>query len=137
MAPPYPVPASPPGRAELTGIVSSVALRATKGDPDTACISPAPDRGGGPERRRPKGGGSSSLSGGGSRGGQVCSPKPQDPAYWRERHADLHPAQEEPYYDKILADMAAFRLSQDHWLPHSIWTHLPISPSSTWLPADP
>ena len=60
-----------------------------------------------------------------------------DPAYWRERHADLHPAQEEPYYDKILADMAAFRLSQDHWLPHSIWTHLPISPSSTWLPADP
>jgi cholesterol oxidase len=78
-----------------------------------------------------------SAVGGGSHGWTGMLVEPQDPAYWRDRHPDLHPAQVEQYYDKILADMGAVRLSQDHWLRHSIWTLLPASPGDTCLPADP
>jgi cholesterol oxidase len=78
-----------------------------------------------------------SAVGGGSHSWAGMLVEPQDPAYWRERHPDLHPTQVEQYYDKILADMGAVRLSQDHWLRHSIWTHLPVSPGGTCLPADP
>jgi cholesterol oxidase len=78
-----------------------------------------------------------SAVGGGSHGWAGMLVEPQDPAYWREHHPDLDPAQVEKYYGKILADMGAVRLSQDHWLRHSIWTHLPAAPGRKCLPADP
>ena len=78
-----------------------------------------------------------SAVGGGSHGWVGMLVPPQDPAYWKERHPDLDPGQMEKYYDKILADMGAVRFSQDHWLPHSIWTQLPASPGGRCLPADP
>jgi len=62
--------------------------------------------------------------------------EPQDPGYWRERHPDLNPAEVEKYYDKIRSDMEAVRISQDRWLPNSIWKHLSVSPAKC-LPADP
>ena len=78
-----------------------------------------------------------SAVGGGSHGWAGMLAKPQNPAYWHERHPALNPADVEQYYDKILADMGAVPLSTDHWLPHSIWTQLPASPGATCLPADP
>jgi len=78
-----------------------------------------------------------SAVGGGSHGWFGMLTAPQDPAYWRERHPDLKPAEIEKYYEKIIADMGAVRISQDLWLPHSIWTQLPASPGARCLPADP
>ena len=46
-----------------------------------------------------------SAVGGGSHGWAGMVVEPQDPAYWRERHPDLNPAQVEKYYDKIRADL--------------------------------
>ena len=43
----------------------------------------------------------------------------------------------EKYYDKVRTDMGAVRLSQQHWLRHSVWTELAASPGNTCLPADP
>ena len=71
-----------------------------------------------------------SAVGGGSHGWAGMLVDPQDPAYWNERHPDLNLGQVEKYYDKVLADMGAVRFSQDQWLPHSIWTHLPASPAA-------
>jgi hypothetical protein len=31
--------------------------------------------------------------------------EPQAPAYWRDRHPDLNPAEVEKYYEKIRTDM--------------------------------
>jgi len=78
-----------------------------------------------------------SAVGGGSHGWFGMLLPPQDPAYWRDRHPQLQPGQLEKYYDKIVADMGAVRLSREHWLPHSIWTELPATAASTCLPADP
>jgi cholesterol oxidase len=78
-----------------------------------------------------------SAVGGGSHSWLGMLVEPQDPAYWRGRHSQLDPAQLEKYYAKILADMGAVRISQDLWLPHSIWTQLPASLGSKCLPADP
>jgi len=63
--------------------------------------------------------------------------EPQDPAYWQGRHADLNQADVEKYYNKVLTDMGGARLSQQHWLRHSIWTQLPVSPGNRCLPAEP
>ena len=78
-----------------------------------------------------------SAVGGGSHGWAGMLVEPQDPSYWRDRHPNLNPADVDKYYDKILADMGAVRLSQDHWLRHSIWTQLPASLGCACLPADP
>ena len=78
-----------------------------------------------------------SAVGGGSHGWFGMLVPPQDPAYWRERHPNLIPEEIEKYYEKILADMGPVRISEDLFLPHSIWTQLPASPGARCLPADP
>lgn len=78
-----------------------------------------------------------SAVGGGSHGWFGFTTEPQDSAYWKERHPGLNPAEVEKYYDKIRADLGAVQFSQDFWLPHSIWTHLPVSPGRRCLPANP
>jgi len=75
--------------------------------------------------------------GGGSHGWFGILVPPQDPAYWTGRHPDLNHGEIEKYYDKILADMGAVPLSQDLFLPHSIWKELPASPGDRCLPAAP
>jgi cholesterol oxidase len=75
--------------------------------------------------------------GGGSHSWFGLLVEPHDPAYWRDRHPNLNPAEVEKYYEKIRSDMGAVLFSQDLWLRHSIWTHLPISPTGRCLPADP
>jgi cholesterol oxidase len=62
---------------------------------------------------------------------------PQDPGYWKDRHPNLNPSEIEKYYEKVLADMEAVPLTQKHWLPQSIWTHLASIPNGKCLPADP
>ena len=54
-----------------------------------------------------------SAVGGGSHGWFGMLTEPQDPAYWRDRHPDLNPAEVEKYYGKVIADMGAIRFSQD------------------------
>jgi cholesterol oxidase len=78
-----------------------------------------------------------SAVGGGSHGWAGALVEPQDPAYWQGRHPDLNHADVEKYYSKILTDMGAVRLSQQHWLRHSVWTQLSVSPGNRCLPADP
>jgi cholesterol oxidase len=78
-----------------------------------------------------------SAVGGGSHGWAGMLAPPQDPAYWRERHPDLSPAEIEKYYDKVLADMEAVPLTQRHWVPQSVWTHLAAFPNGKCRPADP
>jgi cholesterol oxidase len=78
-----------------------------------------------------------SAVGGGSHGWAGMVVEPQGPEYWRGRHPDLVPAQVEKYYEKVRADLGAVRLSKDHLLPHSIWTHRPSSPTGRCLPSDP
>ena len=75
--------------------------------------------------------------GGGSHGWGGVLVEPQDPAYWQGRHPDLNHADVEKYYNKILTDMGGVRLSNQHWLRHSVWTQLPVSPGARCLPADP
>ncbi len=75
--------------------------------------------------------------GGGSHGWAGMLAAPQDPTYWRERHPSLNPDEIEKYYDKVLADMEAVPLTQKHWLPQSVWTHLSSLPEDKCLPADP
>jgi cholesterol oxidase len=79
----------------------------------------------------------SSAVGGGSHAWAGALVQPQDPAYWQGRHPDLNHADVEKYYDKIWTDMGADRLSQRHWLRHSVWTQLADSPGNRCLPADP
>jgi cholesterol oxidase len=78
-----------------------------------------------------------SSVGGGSHGWAGMLAAPQDPGYWKDRHPNLNPGEIEKYYDKVLADMEAVPLTQKHWLPQSIWTHLASLPSGRCLPADP
>jgi cholesterol oxidase len=78
-----------------------------------------------------------SAVGGGSHGWAGMLAPPQDPAYWRERHPDLNPAEIEKYYDKVLADMEAVPLTQAHYLPQSVWTHMASLPKDKCAPADP
>jgi len=78
-----------------------------------------------------------SAVGGGSHGWAGMLTEPQDPSYWQGRHPDLNRADVEKYYDKVRTDMEAVRLSQQHWLRHSVWTELAASPGNTCLPADP
>jgi cholesterol oxidase len=78
-----------------------------------------------------------SAVGGGSHGWAGMLAPPQDPAYWKNRHPDLHPGEIEKYYDKVLDDMEAVRLTRKHWLPQSVWTHLASFPNGKCLPADP
>ena len=78
-----------------------------------------------------------SAVGGGSHAWGGALVEPQDPAYWQGRHPDLNHADVEKYYNKILTDMGGVRLSKQHWLRHSVWTQLPVSPGNTCLPPDP
>jgi len=79
----------------------------------------------------------SSSVGGGSHAWAGMLAKPQDPSYWQGRHPDLNHADVEKYYAKILADMGAVRLSQQHWLRQSVWTQIPAAPGNRCLPAEP
>jgi choline dehydrogenase-like flavoprotein len=67
--------------------------------------------------------------GGGSHGWFGLLVEPQDTAYWRDWHPNLNPAEVEKYCEKIRSDMGAVLFSQDLWLRHSVWTHLPVSPT--------
>jgi cholesterol oxidase len=78
-----------------------------------------------------------SAVGGGSHGWAGMLAPPQDPAYWKDRHPNLNPSEIEKYYDKVLDDMEAVPLTQKHWLPQSVWTHLASFPNGICLPADP
>jgi cholesterol oxidase len=78
-----------------------------------------------------------SAVGGGSHGWFGMLVPPQDPGYWTGRHPKLNPGEIEKYYDKILADMEAVRLSQELWVPHSIWAQLPASPGARCHAVDP
>jgi len=79
----------------------------------------------------------SSAVGGGSHAWAGALVEPHDPAYWQGRHPDLNHADVEKYYDKVLTDMGAVRLSRQHWLRHSVWTQLPVTPGNACIPADP
>jgi cholesterol oxidase len=78
-----------------------------------------------------------SSVGGGSHCWAGMLTAPQDPAYWKDRHPNLNPGDIEKYYGKVLTDMEAVPLTQKHWLPQSIWTHLASFPNGKCLPADP
>jgi cholesterol oxidase len=75
--------------------------------------------------------------GGGSHGWAGMLAAPQDSVYWRERHPNLKSGDIEKYYDKVLGDMEAVPLTQQHWLPQSIWTHLASLPPGKCVAADP
>ena len=77
-----------------------------------------------------------SAVGGGSHGWFGMLMKPQDSAYWSERHPGLNPSQVEKYYDKIVADMGGVRLSREHFLPHSVWEQLPDTADCKCRPTD-
>ena len=74
--------------------------------------------------------------GGGSHGWFGMLVEPQDPAYWRQRHPELNASQVEKYYSKIVADMGGVPLSREHWLPHSVWTELPVTTDGKCRPAE-
>ena len=78
-----------------------------------------------------------SAVGGGSHGWAGMLAAPQDPTYWKARHPNLNPAEIEKYYEKVLNDMEAVPLTQKHWLPQSVWTHLAASSNGKCRPADP
>jgi cholesterol oxidase len=78
-----------------------------------------------------------SAVGGGSHGWAGMLAAPQDPTYWKARHPNLNPAEIEKYYEKVLHDMEAVPLTQKHWLPQSVWTHLAASSNGKCRPADP
>ena len=77
-----------------------------------------------------------SAVGGGSHGWFGMLMKPQDSAYWSERHPGLNPSQVEKYYDKIVADMGGVRLCREHFLPHSVWEQLPDTADGKCRPTD-
>jgi len=62
---------------------------------------------------------------------------PRQPAFWQGRHPDLDPTSIERYYDKVIDDMGGVRLSREHALPQSVWTHFPELAGNRCRAADP
>jgi cholesterol oxidase len=78
----------------------------------------------------------SAVGGGSTAYGGLLVP-PRDPAIWRGRHPELDPADIERYYDKVIRDMGGVRLTREHPLPQSVWTHFPEGAERRCRPADP
>ena len=78
----------------------------------------------------------SAVGGGSTAYGGLLVP-PTNTAIWRERHPELDPADIERYYDKVIDDMGGVRLSREHALPQSVWTHFPGGAERRCRPADP
>jgi len=77
-----------------------------------------------------------SAVGGGSTAYGGLLEAPRNPALWHGRHPELEPDSVERYYDKVIADLGGVRLSREHALPQSVWTHLPEGPGRLCHPAD-
>jgi cholesterol oxidase len=77
----------------------------------------------------------SAVGGGSTAYGGLLVP-PLNKAMWLDRHPQLDPAQIERYYDKVIADMGAVRLSREHPLPLSIWDHFPENAGGRCRPAE-
>jgi cholesterol oxidase len=60
---------------------------------------------------------------------------PLNSALWKDRHPQLDPNAIERYYDKVITDMGGVRLTREHALPQSIWTHLPDGATKECHPA--
>ena len=54
-----------------------------------------------------------------------------------DHHPELDPADIERYYDKVIGDMGGVRLTREHPLPQSVWTHFPDGAERRCRPADP
>ena len=78
----------------------------------------------------------SAVGGGSMAYGGLLVP-PRDQALWHGRHPELDPARIERYYDKVISDMGAVRLTREHPLPHSVWDHFPDDVARRCRPADP
>ena len=78
----------------------------------------------------------SAVGGGSTAYGGLLVP-PLNTSIWQGRHPELDPADIERYYDKVIGDMGGVRLSPDHALPQSVWTHFPGGAGRRCRPADP
>jgi cholesterol oxidase len=78
-----------------------------------------------------------SAVGGGSTAYGGILQAPRNTSIWHGRHPELDPAGIERYYDKVIADMGGVRLSREHPLPQSVWTHFPDSADRRCRPAEP
>jgi len=78
----------------------------------------------------------SAVGGGSTAYGGLLVP-PTNPDLWRERHPALDPNDIDRYYDKVIDDMGGVRLSREHPLPQSVWTHFPEGAGRRCRPADP
>lgn len=67
-------------------------------------------------------------------GGLLVSPGVN---YWQGRHPALNPTDIERYYPKVIADLGGERISPEHCLPQSVWTHLPTRAGALCMPVEP
>ncbi len=78
----------------------------------------------------------SAVGGGSTAYGGLLVP-PLNTSMWRGHHPELDPADIERYYDKVIGDMGGVRLTREHPLPQSVWTHFPDGAERRCRPADP
>ncbi len=78
----------------------------------------------------------SAVGGGSTAYGGLLVP-PLNASMWRGHHPELDPADIERYYDKVISDMGGVRLTREHALPQSVWTHFPGGAERRCRPADP
>ena len=78
----------------------------------------------------------SAVGGGSTAYGGLLVP-PSNTSMWHEHHPELDPADIERYYDKVIDDMGGVRLTREHELPQSVWTHFPGGADRRCRPADP
>ncbi len=78
----------------------------------------------------------SAVGGGSTAYGGLLVP-PLNTSMWRGHHPELDPADIERYYDKVISDMGGVRLSREHLLPQSVWTHFPDGAERRCRSADP
>jgi cholesterol oxidase len=76
----------------------------------------------------------SGVGGGSMAYGGLLEP-PLNADLWKQRHPQLDPQSIERHYDKVIADMGGERLTRQHALPQSIWTHLPENAARQCRPA--
>lgn len=77
----------------------------------------------------------SAVGGGSTAYGGLLEP-PRNADLWRDRHAQLAPADIEGYYGKILADMGAVRVAREQPTPHSLWNFFPDATDPRCHPAE-
>lgn len=78
----------------------------------------------------------SGVGGGSTAYGGLLEP-PRNPDIWNNRHPQLDPQRIERYYDKVIADMGGVRLTREHAVPQSVWSHLPEPVARECRPAEP